>query len=829
MSRFDNISAIAPIGGANVLYLTQGRKVYSTDPLLVVPGDLSDVVRVAASSRHGLAVRSNGTVVEFGQAGNRVPAGLSGVVEVAVSATYSLALKSDGTVVQWHYTGSEILPPPPPLVGIQKIAAGSRFALALKSDSTVAHWGALMLLNLDEPGVTKISASHESYAILRANGVTVVTGFGAWTTHARLERTDIIDIFCGDDGTQLQKNRISFLTNSGFLGRMWTVGNTVNVEERRILESPTQVSGVLFASDRSDVAAGYYPLYIDNDGSIRSPYFVRSNGLLPLSVGPFVFPETSAGGNNLAEPFVKGVSSAAVSLDLKLEDLSCAFSGSCSLSALLQGERGFSVAFGCAASASFSLGAARAVFLSPSFNVAAALIVRDPVTFVLSNMRHTYSGAPKQATVTVQSGVFGDVPFRIRYSGNGYSGSTGPTAAGTYSVEVESASEFHYGFTSGVFIIQKATQTILFGPIAPRLVGGPPLALFATSSSGLPVTYSSSNPAVAPISGSSMLSLRAGIATITANQSGNANYFVAEPVSQVVSVLSSRPVIDSVQSVLAFGVGREFSFQFHASGNPKGWILGPMGVLPPGIVFDSSGGVLSGAGLLPGVWRIPVIAYNDAGQSDPVVYSLGIFDVPAREVVKKVLINTLTWAVTFPDPAPAVTDQGGNSTIKTTEIVNGVTVETTTTSAAKVTLAASAGQVRYGDSITFQLSFTESAVSTTTPAPAPPTYTPPVVSARFSLKGYDTDPPFIVTEESLFKKIVVYSGGAYQTIHAVNVDLRSDELLSFLGDFETDGGAQANCICEFELLFRKGYSSGSSGVDRITTQPFLLRVSRDTI
>ena len=55
-------------------------------------------------------------------------------------------------------------------------------------------------------------------------------------------------------------------------------------------------------------------------------------------------------------------------------------------------------------------------------------------------------------------------------------------------------------------------------------MGDAAFELTATASSGLPVSYTSSDPLVASISGSTVTILRAGTVTITATQAGNDNW-----------------------------------------------------------------------------------------------------------------------------------------------------------------------------------------------------------------------------------------------------------------------------------------------------------------
>ena len=83
-----------------------------------------------------------------------VPDGLTDVKAIAGGIKFSLALKSDGTVVQWGDTSWE--PPggtslPPGLTGVKAIAAGGVHILALRSDSTVVAWGENSYEQIDDP------------------------------------------------------------------------------------------------------------------------------------------------------------------------------------------------------------------------------------------------------------------------------------------------------------------------------------------------------------------------------------------------------------------------------------------------------------------------------------------------------------------------------------------------------------------------------------------------------------------------------------------------------------------------------------------------------
>ena len=96
--------------------------------------DLTNVVAIAAGSAHSLALRSDGTVVAWGDDGDgqaNVPFGLNNVVAVAAGGFNSLALKNDGSVVTWGDNSAGQSSVPVGLSNVVAIAAGYLHSLAL--------------------------------------------------------------------------------------------------------------------------------------------------------------------------------------------------------------------------------------------------------------------------------------------------------------------------------------------------------------------------------------------------------------------------------------------------------------------------------------------------------------------------------------------------------------------------------------------------------------------------------------------------------------------------------------------------------------------------
>jgi hypothetical protein len=82
-----------------------------------------------------------------------------------------------------------------------------------------------------------------------------------------------------------------------------------------------------------------------------------------------------------------------------------------------------------------------------------------------------------------------------------------------------------------------APQVISFTLTSPLSISTSTVALSGTSTSGLPVTYNSSNTTVATIAGNVLTLLAPGTTTITASQVGNSNYDPASAVLQPLTVV----------------------------------------------------------------------------------------------------------------------------------------------------------------------------------------------------------------------------------------------------------------------------------------------------
>jgi alpha-tubulin suppressor-like RCC1 family protein len=151
-----------------------------------VPANLSGIVGIAAGLNHALALRSNGTLVAWGLGSSgqtNVPAGLSNVVAVTAGNVHSAALRSDGTVVVWGGDTRNLQTNiPPGLMKVKAIDAGSSQTLALREDGKVVSWGGTSTVPIPAGlnGVMGVAASLSSSGVydlvLFTNGTVVAWG-----------------------------------------------------------------------------------------------------------------------------------------------------------------------------------------------------------------------------------------------------------------------------------------------------------------------------------------------------------------------------------------------------------------------------------------------------------------------------------------------------------------------------------------------------------------------------------------------------------------------------------------------------------------------------
>ncbi len=121
------------------------------------PDTFGPFVDVAAGELHNLALRADGTVIQWGGTvlTRGMPEGLTNVIALAAGRFHSMALRADGTVVTWgsallgepvpdfalEPVNPEVLQAPANLDRVVDIAAGDGFCAALREDGEIITWG----------------------------------------------------------------------------------------------------------------------------------------------------------------------------------------------------------------------------------------------------------------------------------------------------------------------------------------------------------------------------------------------------------------------------------------------------------------------------------------------------------------------------------------------------------------------------------------------------------------------------------------------------------------------------------------------------------------
>ena len=480
----------------------------------VVPNGVSNLIAAVAGDQHSLALRANGTVIawgrnDFGQAS--VPADLTNVVAISARGYSSLAVRSDGTIVRWGSATNTVIPPD--LTNAIAIGAGTEHYLALLSDRTVVGWGDTNKLGfpLGLTNVIELSAGNfHSVALASrgpAPGTNIVLVWGQ--TNGTSGEQYLLPAELSDPSIRVADVAAGYLHSLAVLGEI----------------EPPSIPTIVKQPENQ-------PGHVGNSAS----FFVSAFGSGPLQYQWW--------GLNLP---LSGKTNAT----LALTDLQ-----------IVQAGPYFVVVSNPFGSVTSSI-----VSLSVSAAGTPPTITQQPSNALVT--------AASNASFSVAATGTAPLSYQWRKDGVAINGEIAATLglinvqtnqAGNYTVVITNA----YGsITSSVaaLIVNQISQTITFAALPGKSVGEGPFSLAATSSSGLPVSYSSSNPGVATVSGNTVTITGAGSTTITASQGGNATYLPASSVAQTLSVSApAPPVIGTPPAGQAFTLGSAVTLSVGASG-----------------------------------------------------------------------------------------------------------------------------------------------------------------------------------------------------------------------------------------------------------------------
>lgn len=188
----------------------------------------------------------------------------------------------------------------------------------------------------------------------------------------------------------------------------------------------------------------------------------------------------------------------------------------------------------------------------------------DLYSIKLENGNLEIQKAPLTVTAVNKSKLYGDVNPELTISYSGFlqgqdqsvldvlptvqSAVELNTDAGEYPITVSGASDNNYSFIyqNGIFTVGKLDQVITFNAITASLRMTEEVTLEATSSSGLPVSFTLSDPEKGSLSGNILTITNDGKLTISAVQPGDKNHKAAIAVSQTIDIL---PTFDNISSL----------------------------------------------------------------------------------------------------------------------------------------------------------------------------------------------------------------------------------------------------------------------------------------
>ena len=293
------------------------------------------------------------------------------------------------------------------------------------------------------------------------------------------------------------------------------------------------------------------------------------------------------------------------------------------------------------------------------------------------------------------------------------SGSTATiVSAGTCSLTADQAGNGNYEAASQVIanvVINKASQTIIFGALAAKTFGDADFTVSATGgASGNPVTFSSQTTPVCTVSGNTVHIMAAGSCTIRASQAGNANYDASADVDQSFTINKATPTVTVS--------GGPFTYD----GNPHAATVAVTGV-GGGVVTGTTSVTYNGSATVPtnaDTYAVNVsftssdTNYNNANGSG----SITIEKASSTTVVSCPASVTYNGAAQTPCTA-TVTGVGGLNQALTVSYTNNINAGTATAS------ASFAGDANHNDSSDSKNFTIEKAASVTTVScPASVTY-----------------------------------------------------------------------------------------------------------
>jgi hypothetical protein len=541
------------MGGAAVLAVTFSIKAQpalrcwgtGTYGATNIPSNLPRISAVSAGCAHTLALTSAGTVVAWGEESSvnmnygqtNVPAGLSNVVSIAAGYANSLALQSDGTMTCWGQN-------PLTLTGIKAIAAGIH-NVVLRNDGTVYAWGVDSYGECDVPAglqnVVAIGAGPNHTLAVKADGTMVAWGknnFGQTNVPPGL--SNIVAVGGGDfHSVVLKSDGRVILWGDNRYSQTNMPANLSNV----VGIAPGWYHTVALKADKTIVTWGYNANQQTNaPPGLSNVVAVSASAYDSFALAPYppritaqVMPTNTTVGGQLAFSIVT-TGTPPILCQWWFNETN-AIGGATNATLVLTnvtveqaGVYGVAVTSDYGSTTSKVSVIVSKVSQSVTFDALPDKWVTDSPfllsAFASSGLPVTFTSS-EPSVATVSSNLVTIVG----------AGKTTVTASQSGDATYAPAS------TSRTLTVNRLGQTITFDPLPVHLITDPPFSLDATSDSGLAVSYSSSNPSAAAVSGNTVTIVGLGSTAIRASQSGNSTYSPAPNVDRVLTVNGIAPSI----------------------------------------------------------------------------------------------------------------------------------------------------------------------------------------------------------------------------------------------------------------------------------------------
>jgi hypothetical protein len=296
----------------------------------------------------------------------------------------------------------------------------------------------------------------------------------------------------------------------------------------------TTANGATASATPVGVSVSFAPI-----GSAAIPNFVVSASTVTLSGSTFngcaqpplsvvATPGTFGFGNSSALSITGGAGSGAVTYAVNAGTANCSVTGAI-LSAASVGA--------CTVTATRAADSTYLSATSPPFTIT---VTQASQTITFAPLSNVFMGSgPVTLTATASSALL------VSFVSNSPAVCTvlGSTvtlvSAGTCSITASQGGNANYSAAASVgqsFQVSQVSQTITFAPLSDAALGSGPAVLVASATSGLPVSFSSTTPAVCNSTGTL---LSAGTCSITASQAGNATYSAAASITRSFNITAN--------------------------------------------------------------------------------------------------------------------------------------------------------------------------------------------------------------------------------------------------------------------------------------------------